>query len=389
MSNKGFDFSKPFFENYSLVTENPVSPKITGSSNEAFTGGIPESDVRVIYPLIKAICADKITRNFTYYPMESLRTPKNYEKTDPTGYASYVSPYGKVVIAEHRLQDAMLQDACPPFGRIIASTVMNWKQEGRTEAPRPHTKRGYPGTMEGDGGMHFIAAIDNPTAIEKILGNSYHTVSIGSRVEKVIESISGKDLVELSNNGEEFPPYIRGQMYENQLSYWKMVGLRGDEISYVNNPADTLAGTKVKDLGREGVRLLLGEKKAGTKEFSLFDAKTNEKFAWNMEEYALDESYFGNDVIDSVERTKDKWVIGISTTESFNSVGLEAMVSWGKTLEGKVVAILSEGIPSIVNVKVTASAEDPVAIIRVYKEGKPTNNHVVHKVKALRLVGEN
>lgn len=390
MSNFPNIIPEVFYENYTLATENPVSPKITGSSREGFVGGIPETGVNVIYPLIKAICSDRLTRNNTFYPTESLKTPKDAEVLDPTGYASFVSPYGKPVIAEHRLQDDNWSGVKgeAPFGRVIASTYMSWKQEGKDTAPRLHTKKGYPGFMEGTGGMYLIAAIDNQYAIDKILGNSFHTVSIGARVESVIESISGKDLVALSKKGETLPPYIRGQIYDNLLSHWIMKGVKGDEISYVNAPSDVLAGNKAKNLGKDGVRLLLGEKKVGSKEFNFFDAKTNEKIHWNKEEYAIDQSYFNNELIDSVERMKDKWLIGMGVTESYNSVALESMVTWGKELEGKVVAILTEGIPSIVNIKAKASSEDPIAIIRVYKAGKPTETHVVHKVKVLKLIGD-
>ena len=382
-------FSNVFYEQFTLGTENPVSRKITGNAFEAFTGGIPEADVKVIYPLVRAMNSNKITRNFTLYPPEALKTPKNYEKTDPTGFASWVYPYAKPVIAEHKLQDdGWGSDACPPFGRIIASTYQTYKQEGR-EAPRPHYQKGYPGFVEGDGALKFITAIGDPTAIERILNNSYHTVSIGSRVESVIESTTGVDLIKASREDGQMPNRIRGQIYDNQLSYYSMYGLRGDEVSYVNNPSDILAGNEQKDLTADGVRLLLGEKKAGTKEFSFYDARTNEKCVWDLEETALDESYFSNTNIDSVERGRDTWSIGFGVKESYSTVQLESMVTWGPELKGKVVAVLSEGIPSIVSTNIKATAEDPIAIIRVYKAGKPTETHVAHKVKALKLVGEN
>jgi hypothetical protein len=69
------------------------------------------------------------------------------------------------------------------------------------------------------------------------------------------------------------------------------------------------------------------------------------------------------------------------------SVG--SMVSWnssGGTATGKIVRIIRNGKYNVPNsdFTVTGTPEDPAAVIRVYRDGKPTDTLVGHKVKTLR-----
>jgi hypothetical protein len=69
------------------------------------------------------------------------------------------------------------------------------------------------------------------------------------------------------------------------------------------------------------------------------------------------------------------------------SVG--SMVSWnssGGTATGKIVRIIRNGKYNVPNsdFTVTGTPEDPAAVIRIYRDGKPTDTLVGHKVKTLR-----
>ena len=69
------------------------------------------------------------------------------------------------------------------------------------------------------------------------------------------------------------------------------------------------------------------------------------------------------------------------------SVG--SMVSWnssGGTATGKIVRIIRNGKYNVPNsdFTVTGTPEDPAAVVRIYRDGKPTDTLVGHKLKTLR-----
>jgi hypothetical protein len=76
-------------------------------------------------------------------------------------------------------------------------------------------------------------------------------------------------------------------------------------------------------------------------------------------------------------------------TEIFKSVGVGSMVSWnssGGTARGKIIRIVRSGTYNVPNSDFTlnASEDDPVAVIRLYRDGKPTDTIVGHKLKTVR-----
>ena len=78
-------------------------------------------------------------------------------------------------------------------------------------------------------------------------------------------------------------------------------------------------------------------------------------------------------------------------TEIFkaDSVRVGQMVSWnssGGTARGKVKRIITSGSYNVpgTDVTVTGTKEDPAAVITLYRDGKPTDTIVAHKVKTLR-----
>lgn len=75
------------------------------------------------------------------------------------------------------------------------------------------------------------------------------------------------------------------------------------------------------------------------------------------------------------------------------SVRVGQMVSWnssGGRATGKVVRIIRNGKYNVPNsdFTITGTEEDPAAVIRLYRDGEPTDTMVGHKVSTLRSVGK-
>lgn len=283
-------------ESAQLQVVNPLLLDPGQPLESAFVADMSVNNVRSIFPFIRAINSNRITRNYTFYTKNSL-VGKN-KVGECSGYRSWVEPWGKPIIREHNLQaqDSLfgpVGEADIPMGRAVYSTYVKRTKE---EVQTPHPKPGFPGTLEGDGYMAIVAAITSEEAINRVLGRVYHTVSIGADVESVIESISKIDIAKAYRNGEEMPEYRRGQVYDGQLSYWEMGPLFGRELSFVNAPSDEGAGVQHTDIGEYGLQLLLGQKKMGTKEFAFYDAKSLEWVMDSAMEGAWDPTY---EMIDS------------------------------------------------------------------------------------------
>jgi hypothetical protein len=78
-----------------------------------------------------------------------------------------------------------------------------------------------------------------------------------------------------------------------------------------------------------------------------------------------------------------------SLTEIFKAVTVGSMVSWnssGGRARGKVTRIIRSGTYNVpgTSVSLNASKDDPVAVIRLYRDGEPTDTIVAHKLKTLR-----
>jgi hypothetical protein len=76
-------------------------------------------------------------------------------------------------------------------------------------------------------------------------------------------------------------------------------------------------------------------------------------------------------------------------TDIFKALGVGSMVSWnssGGRAEGKITRIIRDGRYNVpgTEVTVTGTPEDPAAVIRLYRDGEPTDTIVAHKLKTLR-----
>ena len=317
MDNTDIRYMREFF---TLKVENPMQTDPGRPILESAVANMLVRDVQAVYPLIRALNSDKLTRNNTLYERKALIGNKN--TVTPTGYSSWVLPHPKPIITEHNLQGGLFNSADKPLGRIMYATYKKHPSSMLLPAGK-----GLPGFVEGSGAMYFVPCISDQEAIPKILGGAYHTVSVGSMAGKIIESITGADLVQLRRQGKELPPFQKGDWVEmngeKKLSFWSLSDLSGLECSYVNCPSDTHAFNEDPNIGEDGIRLLVGEKKVGQKEYSFYDMLTLEKIMdLAEEEHAvfanganfvdsnkIPEYYFlnkGNFNMESVQEPKEK-----------------------------------------------------------------------------------
>jgi len=75
--------------------------------------------------------------------------------------------------------------------------------------------------------------------------------------------------------------------------------------------------------------------------------------------------------------------------EIFKALGVGSMVSWnssGGRATGKITRIIRDGSYNVPNSDFTINGtpDDPAAVIRLYRDGKPTDTMVGHKLKTLR-----
>jgi len=75
--------------------------------------------------------------------------------------------------------------------------------------------------------------------------------------------------------------------------------------------------------------------------------------------------------------------------EIFKALGVGSMVSWnssGGRATGKIIRIIRDGSYNVPNSDfiINGTSEDPAAVIRLYRDGKPTDTIVGHKLKTLR-----
>ena len=101
------------------------------------------------------------------------------------------------------------------------------------------------------------------------------------------------------------------------------------------------------------------------------------------------QSVDGNDSEDVVDDSETPIV---DDAEKAESVKVGQMVSWnssGGRAEGKVTKIVRDGKINVPNSSftITGTPEEPAALIRVYRDGKPTDTLVGHKIGSLTIIG--
>lgn len=155
-----------------------------------------------------------ITANGTMYTEEGLKN----------GISSWTHPYNKPVLTHHN------QHSGETIGRILSAKYSTETKSGRK-------------------GLIFTVEITDPDAQEKVLDGRYQTVSIGATTDKVTCNICG------TNRAESWCDHWKGRTYEGQTCHFIVGDTFGQEVSYVNVPADQDAGNlSVSELYGENVQ---------------------------------------------------------------------------------------------------------------------------------------
>lgn len=169
----------------------------------------------VIFSEIRAITADKVTRNFTCYPTNELIGNPSIG----TGAQSFVYPYPVPILRDHAASPSFLTGlASDCYGRIYNASFVS--------------------EASSNGWVRAVAAITDPWAVSMVLSGRWLTTSIGVTVDGIYCSICQKGGLNINMLEQGCCEHQRGEAYDGELCYWSMAGIRADELSFVNVPAD-------------------------------------------------------------------------------------------------------------------------------------------------------
>jgi hypothetical protein len=188
------------------------------------------NDISCIYPMIRAITANKPTRNKTYYPAENLIG----DEKKGSGVYSLLTPYPVPIIQNHNVGEDF-PDPSPVYGRVkFANFVKNTATTG---------EGGY---------VSIVPEISDPKAIDLIMSDRFLTVSIGVETESVTCSICGKDIHTCDHT-----PGATYKVGNQDVECVKIIGpLWFREISFVTIPSDETARVLQKNVQEESFRIL-------------------------------------------------------------------------------------------------------------------------------------
>lgn len=141
-----------------------------------------------------------MTKNKTFYPGDTLSE----------SVPSWTTPHHKPVLKNHN-------EYSEPLGRIVSGEYVE-------------------STLTDKYTVRLKLEVTDQDAIDKVLDGRYLTLSVGGSANRVLCSACAKDLVK-----EGYCGHRRGQTYEGKEAYWTIAQYTGDEISFVNMPADVHA----------------------------------------------------------------------------------------------------------------------------------------------------
>lgn len=162
-----------------------------------------------------------MTKNMTFYPGNTL------DESVPT----WTAPHYKPVLKNH---DTYTE----PLGRIVKSEYVE-------------------STLTDKYTVRLTLELTDQDAIDKVLDGRYLTLSVGGSAQKVTCSVCAKDLI-----SEGFCGHYRGRKYEGKTAHWIIGNYTGDEISFVNMPADVFSQVIAAELvsGEGGTNMGKGQK---------------------------------------------------------------------------------------------------------------------------------
>lgn len=188
----------------------------------------------VIFPEIRAITGNWLTKNYTYYPAESLIG----NPSQGTGLVSFTNPYNIPILRDHMDSPGFFGGfSSDPYGRVYSAE--------------------YVMSDTGNGWVRAIPAITDPWAINMVMSGRFLTVSIGTETDEVYCSVcmaQGKKINMLEEGRCE---HYRGESYDGVLCYWQIGPIKAREISFVNVPADVNAGVLNKNLDIAEVKTMI------------------------------------------------------------------------------------------------------------------------------------
>ena len=183
----------------------------------------------VIYPMFRALTADKVTRNKTFYKKETLAG----DSRKKTGIYSAISPYPIPYIKDHATGG--MGETSEVYGRAINAFMVE--------------------DAKGGSACNIILGVPHPHAIEQITNGNWLTVSMGSRTEEATCSICEADLIK--DPCEHNP-------WDNE-DFHTIIGPKGfkyREISNVLMPSDTEAIKQSTNVDPLSYKMFAGTKES-------------------------------------------------------------------------------------------------------------------------------
>lgn len=147
------------------------------------------------------------TRNFTWYTEEALIS----------SIPSWTKPYQRPLIMHHNEKDGKI------IGRVLAA-------EHKSQGTRSKTPA-----------LLFTCHVPDKEGIEQIKDGRLKTVSIGVIAHDVRCSICGEQVEVIDEFGNTSCGHNRGNVYDDEVCYWKIYKMEAKELSYVIVPSDIYA----------------------------------------------------------------------------------------------------------------------------------------------------
>lgn len=179
--------------------------QVKNSSNGVLSLKESESGESFVMPRIESIHAGK-TANNVYYPADKLKGDKSLG----SGVYSWTEPYAKPVIYNH---DMMTETT----GRVVRAAYSEYTQAGKP-------------------GIFVVPKITEPNAVQAVRDGRLLTVSIGATTNQAICSICGTDII-----NEGYCGHMKGEEYDGEEAHWITGDVFFNELSWVNQPADSNA----------------------------------------------------------------------------------------------------------------------------------------------------
>lgn len=185
------------------ITESAVRGPINLKENFNEIGPISKDS---IIQIIEGIHVGP-TRNFTWYMNEAL----------VSSIPSWTKPYQRPLIMHHNEKDGKI------IGRIL-----------NVDHKTQNTRSGTPA-------LEFTCHVPDKDGKEQIKDGRLKTVSIGVIAHDVRCSICGEQVEIIDEDGNTACGHSKGNVYDDQVCYWKIYKMEAKELSYVIVPSDIYA----------------------------------------------------------------------------------------------------------------------------------------------------